>query len=178
MSPTQIKIAIVLLAFIAYSGIGGWMLYTRGKDDQKNWQTQQDLLQAQRDLKEAQDLTKKANQAGKDFEDAKPQIATQVRWRTNTIVVPPDADPLLPIWFVRMFDRLASEDPSADPYPGEPAGGSSRTRLSGARPVLESWVTKYETCRTAIKQIRELEPVLPLPPQDERGFLNKLNPFD
>lgn len=161
-------------ALIASNTATHFLSYASGKDDQIAYQTTADLAQARLDLKTAEELAKKGDEAGRKFEDAKPQIVREVRERTREIVIPPDADPFVPVWFVRMFDRLASGDPTADTYPGQSDSAASRTRLSGTRPVLEGWVSKYETCRAQIVAIGELKPVLPQPPKDERTFLERI----
>jgi hypothetical protein len=155
----------------------GWLMYARGHDDMRNAYTEAQLVQTQKDLKDHKRNDTIADNAGKKFEDAKPQIITQVQYRDRNIVIPPDADPFVPVWFVRMFNDIASVERPADPYPGLDDGAPSRTRLSGTRSVLKSWAIKYETCRKQIDSIRELNPVLPSPPQEQKGLLEHLNPF-
>jgi len=166
----------ILAAFILYSGIGGYMVYNRGKDDQANYQLKVDFAQAQKDLEDGQKNNDRANTAGQNFENQKPQIVERVRERTREIIIPPDADPFVPVWFVRMQHRLSRDEPLVDPYPGESDAALSRTRLSGTREMLTGWAQKYDTCRAAVDGIRELKPVLP-PPPPEPSFFDKLNPF-
>lgn len=165
-----------IIAFVLYTGGVGYLSYSRGKDDQANYQLKVDLAQARKDLKAGQKNTNIANTAGANFEAQKPIILTQVRERVEWKDIPPDADPFLPVWFVRMQHNLASNEPQRDPYPGEPDGALSTTRLSRAREVLTSWAVQYETCRKAVDSIRELKPVLPAPPE-EKSFFQKLDIF-
>lgn len=164
-------------AWLLSIAVTGWLMYARGHDDMRNAQTEANFAQAQRDLADHKENDKIADTAGKKFEDAKPQIVTQVQYRDRNIIIPPDADPFVPVWFVRMFNDIASVEPPPDPYPGQSDSSPSRTRLSGTRAVLKAWAIKYETCRKQVDSIRELKAVLPTPPQEESGFFEKLNPF-
>ena len=166
--PTALLAAILLALGTGYAGL------EHGIAIQEARQTKAELVQERAERKEDAANIQKAQDAGKGFEDAKPQIIREVQTRTQTITIPADADPFVPVWFVRMFDRLASSDSGADTYPGEPAGNPSRTRLSGTKPVLEAWVSKYETCRKQIASIAELKPVLPTPPEEDKSFLGKI----
>jgi hypothetical protein len=166
-------------AWLASILLVGWLTYTRGHDDMRNAYTEASLAQAQKDLADHKKNDKIADAAGKKFEDEKTKIVTQIQYRDRTrdVFIPPDSDPFLPIWAVRMWNDLASIEPPSDPYPGQSPDAPSRTRLSGIRPVLRAWVVKYETCRKQIDDIRELKPVLPLPPGDKPDFLDHINPF-
>lgn len=177
LSPTAIAAAAGawLLSIVIAVGVSGWLFYKRGHDDMRNAYTEAQVVVLKKDLNDAKKNGKIADDAGKKFENAKPQIVREVRDRTNTIIIPPDADPFLPVWTVRMFDRLASGDRTADTYPGEPDGAPSRTRLSGIKPVLEAWVEKYEVCRAQVDGTRELNPVLPRPPREPNFFDRLLN---
>lgn len=171
-----IAFPIALVAMLVVTGGVSTWTYYHGKFVAGAEQTEANLIQARKDFKVTLDLAKKANDAGQKFEEQKPLITERILERTKTIVIPADADPFVPVWFVRMFDRLASGDASADTYSGEPAGAPSRTRLSGTKPVLEKWVAKYEACQLQVDSIRELNPMLPLP-KAEPGFFDKVNPF-
>ena len=172
-----IAFPIALLVTLLLSGGAGFWGYEHGIAIQEARQTKAELIQERQERRDDAANIAKAQQAGGQFEEAKPQIIREVQTRTQTITIPPDADPFVPVWFVRMFDRLASADPGADTYPGEPAGGPSRTHLSGIKPVLEQWVTSWETCRAQLRTARELKPVMPKAPE-ERSFFDKLNPFE
>lgn len=172
-----IAFPIALLGALAVTGGASFWAYEHGQAVAEARQTKADFAQYRQDQEVLiPKLLEKAGKASQDFEAAKPKIITQVQWRTRDVQIPADADPFVPVWFVRMFDRLASEDPAADTYPGEPAGAPSRTRLSGTKPVLEAWVGKYETCRKQIDSIRELNPMLPQP-IEEKSLFDRLNPF-
>lgn len=171
-----IAFPIALLVTLLLSGGAGFWGYEHGIAIQEARQTKAELIQERQERKDDAANIAKAQQAGGHFEEQKPQIIREVQTRTQTVTIPPDADPFVPVWFVRMFDRLASADSGADTYPGEPAGNPSRTRLSGTKPVLEAWVSKYETCRKQISAIGELKPVLPKVPED-RTIFDRINPF-
>lgn len=171
-----IAFPIALASMLAVTGGVSTWTYYHGKFVAGAEQTEANLVQARKDFKVTLDLAKRANDAGQKFEEQKPLITERILERTKTIVIPADADPFVPVWFVRMFNDLASIESPDDPYPGQSDGAPSRTRLSGTRPVLTAWVAKYETCRSQIDAIRELNPVLPLP-KAEPGLFDKLNPF-
>lgn len=171
-----IILGAVLFLLAAVSG-AYWLGDNHGTFVERAAQTAANLAQAKKDLADHQKNDQIADKAGREFEDAKPQIIKEVHDRVQTIRIPPDADPFLPVWFVRMFDRLASEDPTADPYPGQSDSAPSGVRLSGTRPVLTKWVEKYETCRRQVDGTYELKPVLPAPPVQEEGFFGRNNPF-
>lgn len=167
-----------IVGWLASIALTGWLMYARGHDDMRNAYTEQQLASANQRLADAGKNNKIADDAGKKFEDAKPRIITQIQYRTREIVIPPDADPFMPVWFVRMWDRVASGSSAADPYPGLDAGAASDVRLSEVRTVLERWAGKYETCQLQIDSIRQLKPVLPPPPATEKpSVFEQLNPF-
>jgi hypothetical protein len=154
------------------SGGAAFVGYQHGRAIEKSELVSVENKKLEQDAKDHATNDKIANDAGRSFEQAKPIIVTQVRDRIREVRVPPDADPVLPVWFERMFDRLAAGNTVADAYPGEPDSAPSRLRLSGVQPVLTAWVIKYETCRKQVDDIRELNPVLPAPPKEGRGFLD------
>lgn len=164
--PNPYVIIGAIVGWLASIALTGWLMYTRGHDDMRNAYTEQQLVAANANLKAAAKNNKLADDAGKKFEDAKPQIVQRIVERTREIRIPSDADPLMPVWFVRMWDRVASGSSAADPYPGLDAGAASDVRLSEVRTVLERWAGKYETCQLQIDSIRQLRPVLP-PPKEE-----------
>jgi hypothetical protein len=165
-------------AWLASLVLCGWLMYARGHDDMRNAQTEANFAQAQKDLNDHKKNDAIADKAGKGFEDAKPKIITQVQYRDRNTNIPSDADPFVPVWFVRMFNDIASVEPPADAYPGQPDSAPSRTRLSGTRAVLKAWAIKYETCRAQIDGIRELKPVLPTPAEDQKSVFDHINPFN
>jgi hypothetical protein len=172
-----IAFPIALLATLLLSGGTAFWGYEHGIAIQEARDAKADLAQAQQDLKDHKKNDAIADKAGKDFEDAKPKIRTKVEYRDREIHIPPDADPFVPVWFVRMFNDIASVEPPADAYPGQSDSAPSRTRLSGTRAVLKAWAIKYETCRKQVDSIRELNAVLPTPPSDKPDLFTRLNPF-
>ncbi len=172
-----IAFPIALLAALLLSGGTAFWGYEHGIAIQEARDAKADLDQARKDLDDHKKNDAIADKAGKGFEDAKPKIVTQVQYRDRDIVIPPDSDPFVPVWFVRMFNDIASVEPPSDAYPGQPDSAPSRTRLSGTRVVLKSWAIKYETCRKQVDSIRELNAVLPTPPAKQPSFLDRINPF-
>lgn len=167
------------VAWLASLALCGWLFYARGHDDMRNAYTEARAAQLEKDLSDHKKNDLIADKAGKKFEDAKPKIITQVQYRDRNINIPPDSDPFVPVWFVRMFNDIASVEPPSDSYPGQPDSAPSRTRLSGTRAVLKAWAIKYETCRAQIDGIRELNAVLPSPaPPEKPSFLDRINPFN
>lgn len=171
-----IAFPLTLLGFLLVTAGTTFWGYEHGVAIQEARDEKAQNVQLRKDLEDHKINDAKANEAGKKFENEKPQIVTQVQYRDRTrdVFIPPDADPFVPIWFVRMFNDLARVEPPDDPYPGQSPDAPSRTRLSGTRPVLRAWVIKYETCRKQIDDIRELKPILPPPPQQEKTLLDKL----
>lgn len=166
-------IPAALAATLMLSGATGFMGYQHGVSVQEAKQTKEELKQSRKDFDDFQKNANKADAASGKFEAAKPVIVHDVKTRTEYVNIPPDADPLMPVWFERMLDRLSSGDARFDASPGEPDGGPGAFRLSASKPLLEGWVTKYETCRAELGAIRELKPVLP-PPEKEGTFLERL----
>lgn len=160
--------------FLVSVGGAWWLGDNHGTFVERAAQTQANLDQARRDLADHKKNDLIADKAGKDFEDAKPKIVTQVQFRDRNIVIPPDADPFVPVWFVRMFNDIASVEPPADAYPGQSDSAPSRTRLSGTRAVLKAWAIKYETCRAQVDGTRELNAVLPIPPAEKQSLLERM----
>jgi len=175
----MIAFPIALLVLLLTGGGAFWLGDSHGTFVERAAQEHANLVQAQKDLADHKKNDEIADKAGKGFENEKPKIVTRVEYRDRTrdIVIPPDADPFVPVWFVRMFNDIASVEPPADAYPGQPDGAPSRTRLSGTRAVLKAWAIKYETCRAQVDAIRELNPVLPSPPEKRPAFLERINPF-
>ena len=167
-----------LVAFFLLSTAGtGTLMYIRGKDDQVAYQNTIELTKANKALVDAGKNNQIANKAGQEHETQVQIIHDRGRDIIRTVQIPPDADLLLPVWFVRLFDRLASRSLTADAYPGKPDSDPSDVRLSEARTLLGRWADDYYACRQQVIDTGKLKPVLPPPPQDERTFLERINPF-
>jgi hypothetical protein len=152
-------------------------MYIRGKDDMKAAYTEQQLTAANKALVDAGKNNQIANKAGQDHETQVQIIREKGRDIIHTVVVPPDADPLLPIWFVRLWDRFASRSLTADAYPGKSDSDPSDVRLSEARTMLGKWADEYYACRQQVIDTGKLNPVLPPPQAEKKGLFDRLNPF-
>lgn len=152
-------------------------MYMRGKDDMKAAYTEQELNQANAALVLAQKTNQAAKVAGDKHEEQKVVIREKTREIYRSVTIPPDADPVLPVWFVRLLNRASSRNTADDPYPGQPDSDPSTVRLSEAgRMLSDGWADKYYVCRKQVEDIAKLNPVLPPPPPDP-SFFDKLSPF-
>jgi hypothetical protein len=155
----------------------GWLMYARGHDDMRNAYTEQQLTLANANLKGAGKNNKVAAVAGDQHEVRTTIIHEKTREIHDSIQIPADSDPLLPVWFVRLLNRAASRDAAGDPYPGKSQGDPSDVRLSEAgRMLSDGWADKYYACRQQVIDTIELKPVLPPPPPDP-SWLDGINPF-
>lgn len=171
----------VLLAFVgvlfASNAATGTLLYMRGRDDTVAAYTKQELREANAKLSAKAVNDKKADDAGVKHEKDKEDIHVVTRTIRESVVVPPDRDPFVPVWFVRLLDRAAVRSATADPAPSQSAGDPSDVRLSEVGDVLTSQADDYYQCRKQVENIVSLEPVLPAPPEQKEGFFGRINPF-
>lgn len=167
----------ILIWLLTLGGSGLWM-YEHGKFIQKAEYTDQQLTQANANLKSSEAQAKTASAAGADHETKVQVVHDTTRTIVQTVQIPADADPFLPVGFVRLFDRSASRDISADPYPGKSDGDPSDVRVSEAATLLaKDWANNYYTCQRQISDIVALHPVLPPAPEAEHSLIERLNPF-
>ncbi len=175
--PLPVVLGVVIGGLLGTAGLS-YVSYNHGKFVEHSEQVGRENAILAKLVQDEKINAQKAFEAGKKFEDDKQETPGQVLWRTREIHIPPDADPFMPVWFVRMFDRLASESNVADPYPGLADGAPSDVRLSEVKSVLERWVVKYENADKQIGAIRQLNPVLPTPEDKKKTVFQELNPFD
>ncbi len=171
-------------AWLASLVVCGWLMYARGHDDMRNAQTETALASTKTALKNSQARQGDGQAAAKEHDDHEQAILNafqHIRTGPAAVVIRPDTDPFVPVWFVRMHDRAASGYPGGDPYPGKSDADASTIRLSQALAML---VTNYEGCqvnRSRLLDVIHLEPVLPaLPPptvEVKPSFLDRINPF-
>jgi hypothetical protein len=176
----------IILGFVGFLllSVGGasWLAYDRGRDDMRNAQTETALASTKQALTNSQKRQGDGATAAKEHDDHEQAILDafrHIRTGPAAVVIRPDTDPFVPVWFVRMHDRAASGYPSGDPYPGKSDADASDIRLSQALAML---VTNYEGCqvnRSRLLDVIHLEPVLPaLPPATEKpSLLERINPF-
>lgn len=177
MLPNPYVMLWVAGAWLASIVLCGWLMYNRGHDDMRNAYTEQQLTQANQNLATSQKTQEAADKAGAEHEQHVQIVRERTREIVRTVTIPPDADPLVPVWFVRLLDRYAGRSLDADPYPGKPEGDPSDVRLSEVRSLLAKWADDYYACRQQVIDIVAIKPVMPSPPEPERGLLERLNPF-
>jgi len=164
------------VAFFLVSISGTYFLaYTSGKDDMQAHYTAQELARANAALKISQEQANRAADAGVQHDAQAQVVRNTTREIIRTVTIPPDADPYLPVGFVRLFDRSASRSISGDPYPGKSDGDPSDVRVSEAATLLaRGWADEFYRCRKQVEDTAALKPVLPSPPPPERGFFERL----
>lgn len=163
--------------FLLSNASTGTLLYIRGKDDQIAYQNTIELKKANKALADGEKNNRIAHEAGVTHEREVQIIREKGRDIIRTVQVPPDADPFMPVWFVRLWDRFASRSLTADAYPGKSDSDPSDVRLSEARTMLGKWADDYYTCRQQVIDTGKLNPVLPPPPEKKVSLFEKLNPF-
>lgn len=168
----------LLVSSLLLVGVTFWFAYERGGDDVKAAFTAQALVQANKALADSQKAAARAAQAAQDHDNREAQVIHDTRTILKTVTIPPDTDPFVPVWFVRLHDRAASRWAGGDPYPGKSDGDPSDVRLSQAVAML---ATNYEGCevnRSRLLDIEALHPVMPRQPAPvPQSMLDRLNPF-
>lgn len=165
-------------AWIASLALCFWLAYSRGHDDMRNAYTEQQLTQANRNLSDASKNNATAHSADVNHQAGVQVVHDTTNTVIRTVTIPADRDPFLPVGFVRLFDRAASRNPAADPYPGKSDGDPSDVRVSQAGSLLVTdWADKYYTCRKQVIDTADLKPILPPPVVADPGFFQHLNPF-
>lgn len=181
MLPNPWVIIGIAGAWILSLVVCGFLLYARGHDDMRNAYTEQQLAQANANLKATQANQNKSAQAGKDHQANVQIIHDRAATIVKTVQIPADKDPYLPVGFVRLWDRSASQRIDADPYPGKSDGDPSDIRVSEAATLLsrqDGWADRYYQCRKQVIDTVNLNPVLPPPVEEHKGLIEQLNPFD
>lgn len=126
-----------LLATLLLSNAAtGTLLYMRGRDDMIAAYTKQELGKANATIRDMKAKDAKAAKAGEDHDRHQGAARKATRQIADSVDIPPVADPYLPVGFVRMFDRAASRNIGADPYPGKSDGDPSDVRVSEAASLL------------------------------------------
>lgn len=165
-------------AWLASIILCGWLMYARGHDDMRNAVTEQQLTQANSNITGMKANDAKAAKAGEDHDVKTQTVHDTTREIVRTVTIPADADPYLPVGFVRLFDRSASRSIGADPYPGKSDGDASDVRVSEAASLLVGDFDKCETNRVQladlIAYVRSEQTPTPAP---KPSWLDSLNPF-
>lgn len=170
----------LIVGLLIYSGIGGYLVYARGRDDMKAAYTEQQLATANLNIHDLQTNQASAAKAGADHEQNVQTVHDTTREIIHTVQIPAAADPFLPVGFVRLFDRAASRSIVGDPYPGKSDGDPSDVKVSEAASLLAGeggWADQFYSCRQQVADIVKLKPVMPAPAASKPGLLDSLNPF-
>jgi hypothetical protein len=171
-----IAFPIALLATLLLSGGGAFWGYEHGIAIQEARQTKTELAQANANIA---DMKRKDEAAAKAGEAHDAQIRTvhdTTREIVRTVTIPAASDPYLPVGFVRMFDRAASRQLGADPYPGKSDGDASDVRVSEAAHLLTD---NFGDCEANRVQLSDLIAYLKSDraPAAKPSWLDNLNPF-
>lgn len=170
-------------AWLVSMAVCGWLMYARGHDDMRNAYTEQQFATAQQTIKDMKTKQAKADQAGEkhDVNNVRVNVDTSAIGRSlqeALAKMPVNSDPYMPVWFVRVFDRSASRDATADPYPGKSDYDASDIRLSQAGALLATNFGKCEANRVQLTDlIAYLKEDRAQLPQKTQSFLDHLNPF-
>lgn len=172
-----IAFPIALLAMLLVGGGTGFWGYEHGVAIQEARQTKSELAQANANIA---DMKRKETEAAKAGEQHDAQIKTvhdTTREIVRTVTIPAAADPYLPVGFVRMFDRAASRQLGADPYPGKSDGDASDVRVSEAANLLAA---DFGECEANRVQLADLIDYLKADraPEKRPDFLDRINPFN
>lgn len=174
MLPNPYVILAGVIGWIASIALAGWLMYARGHDDMRNAFTEQQLVAANQNLKNSQANQNKAATVGVEHEAKVQVVHDTTRTIIQSVNLPPESDPYLPVGFVRVFDRSASRAINGDPYAGKSDGDPSDVRVSEAQTMLAKWADQYYVCREQVISVVGLKPVLPAPPVEGKGLLERL----
>ncbi len=165
-----------LCAWLLSTAATGWLMYNRGSDDQRNAQTVQQLAQANANIESMKRKDAAAALAGEKHDEHIHTVQNTTREIVRTVTIPPAADPFLPVGFVRLFDRAASRQLGADPYPGKSDGDPSDVKVSEAAGLLADNFGEAEACRV---QLTDLISYLKADrtPAPNPSLFEHLNPF-
>lgn len=152
---------VILGSLVVVLGLvtGAWFLGdNHGTFVERAAQTAQQLSNANKTIGDIKAENKLSAKAGEEHDVHSTQVTVDTSaigraLRDALAKIPPSADPLVPIWFVRMFDRAASRYVGADPLPGQSDGDTSTVRLSVVGSVLTTDFGRAETCRVQLTDL-------------------------
>lgn len=148
-----IAFPIALLAALLLGGGAGFWGYEHGIAIQEARQTKTELAQANANIADMKRKDEAAAKAGESHDANVRVVRDTTREIVRTVTIPAAADPYLPVGFVRLFDRAASRQLGADPYPGKSDGDASDVRVSEAANLLASNFGECETNRTQLADL-------------------------
>lgn len=172
-----IAFPIALLAALLLSGGAAFWGYEHGQAIQEARQTKAELSQANANIADMKHKDAIAAKAGEDHDAHVQVVRDTTREIIRTVTIPAASDPFLPVGFVRLFDRAASRQFGADPYPGKSDGDTSDIRVSEAANLLTVNFGEAEACRV---QLTDLITYLKKDraPEAKPSWLNNINPFN
>lgn len=170
-------LGVVAFYIASVLGVGG-LMYMRGRDDMKAAYTAQQLAQANTTIEGMKHKQAVSDTAGEVHDQHTNTVRETTREIVKTVTIPADADPFLPVGFVRLFDRAASRNIGADPYPGKSDGDPSDVRVSEAGSLLAG--TDFARCEENRVQLSDLIAYLKADraPEKMPGWLDNINPFN
>jgi hypothetical protein len=150
-----IAFPIALLATLLLSGGTAFWGYEHGIAIQEARQTKTELNQANANIADMKAKDAAAAKAGEAHDTHVQTVHDTTREIVRTVTIPAASDPYLPVGFVRMFDRAASRQLGADPYPGKSDGDASDVRVSEAGNLLAQNFGECEANRIQLADLIE-----------------------
>lgn len=171
-----IAFPIALLAALLFGGGTGFWGYEHGIAIQEARQTKTELAQANANIADMKHKDEVAAKAGEQHDAQIQTVHDTTREIVRTVTIPAASDPFLPVGFVRMFDRAASRQLGADPYPGKSDGDASDVRVSEAANLLAA---NFGECEANRVQLSDLIAYIKSDraPEAKPSWLDNLNPF-
>lgn len=172
-----IAFPIAMLAVLLMGGGATFWGYETGISVQEARQTKTELDQANDNIEAMKADNIKAAKAGEQHDANVQTVHDTTREIIRTVTIPAASDPYLPVGFVRMFDRAASRDKRADPYPGKSDGDPSDVRVSEAGNLLTS---NFGDCEANRVQLSDLIDYVrsDRAPEKKPTWLERNNPFN
>ena len=158
MAPLSLFNPWVLLsiggALIASNTATHFLSYSSGVDDTRAAQTKYELNQANLTIAGMKAAQAKSDKEGQEHDTRIVTNTNTTRIIERSVQVPANAG-FVPVWLVRLWDRGASGNPAADPYPGQPDDAPSDITMSEAGKLL---VRNFsDVCRANAIQLADLQ---------------------
>lgn len=148
-----IAFPIALLATLLLSGGTAFWGYEHGIAIQEARQTKAELSQANANIADMKRKDAVAAKAGEVHDEHMQTVHDTTREIIRTVTIPAASDPYLPVGFVRLFDRAASRQFGADPYPGKSDGDASDVKVSEAGNLLAENFGEADACRVQLTDL-------------------------
>lgn len=171
-----IAFPLALLGMLLLSGGAGFWGYEHGIAIQEARQTKTELAQANANIADMKRKTEAADKAGEEHDVKVRTVHDTTREIIRTVTIPAASDPYLPVGFVRLFDRAASRQFGADPYPGKSDGDPSDVRVSEAANLLAKNFGECEATRLQLTDLIEYLKTVRAP-AEKPSLIDRINPF-